>query len=130
VFHELVDHATAELYGVAPANAARRWQASRRFAHSDVRTLAEAAAGGVGGVRRSVAAVLGTPHPNLRAVAEHFCNLQDARYLADYEHVYHLSRLRAAKFVDSAAEAIRLARRLRRDGDPSFQRFLRLRPAG
>jgi hypothetical protein len=126
VFHELVDHATAELCGVAPADSARRWQASRWFSHSDVRLLAEAATGGKRGVGRALADVLGPPHPHLLAVAEHFCNLQDARYLADYEHAYHLSRPHAAEFVDSAVEAIELARRLRQDGDATFQRFLRL----
>jgi len=70
--------------------------------------------------------VLGQPHPDLVAVAREFRNLQLERYRADYQHDYHIERPKAAMLVASAAEAIRLARRLRRDGDPSFQRFLRL----
>lgn len=42
LFHELVDHATTELCGPSPAEAGQRCRAARWFAHSDVKTLAEA----------------------------------------------------------------------------------------
>jgi hypothetical protein len=126
LFHELAELATVELCGAGLPQAARRWQASRWFAHTDVKTLAEAVTGAGGGAGRAVATVLDQPHPDLVAVARQFRNLQAARYGADYQHDYDLPPAKAVTLVDSAAEAISLARRLRRDGDRSFQMFLKL----
>jgi hypothetical protein len=90
LFHELVDQATAELCGDSHTHASRRRQASRWFAHTDVRTLAEAASGGGGGVGRAVAGVLDQPHQDLISIARSFRHLQEARYRADYDHDYEL----------------------------------------
>lgn len=126
LFHELIDLATAELCGAAPAHAARRQRASRWFAHTDLRALADSAVGGGGGTGRAIAGVLDRPHPDLVSTARSFRHLQEARHKADYDHDYDLSRRSALLLIEEAADAIERLRRLRRDGDPSLRLFLRL----
>jgi hypothetical protein len=73
-----------------------------------------------------VAEVLGPLHPDLVEVADAFRKLQDARYRADYDHEFEITRGDAALLLESAADAIERVRRLRRDGEASLQLFLRL----
>jgi hypothetical protein len=126
LFHEFIDLATAELCGAAPALVTRRRRASRWFAHTDLRALADSAIGRGGGVGRAIAGVLDRPHPDLISVARSFRNLQEARQQADYDHDYDLTRQSALLLIEEAADAIAKVRRLRRDGDPSLRLFLRL----
>lgn len=127
LFHELVSHATAELCGDDPPNVAARRTAARWFGHSDVRLLAEAATGAAGGGAASaVASVLGTPHQDLKAMADLFVALQDDRYRADYDHESAFDPLMAFDRIVKATLAINWARQRWDARDPSYLRFLRL----
>lgn len=125
LFDELVDQATRELVGSGPTTAGQRAQASRWFAHTDVRTLAAAVAP-TGNATRALAGVLGTPHADVVRVADAFITLQDARNRADYDHDFEITRGDAAQLVATAADAVERVQRLVDSGEPSFQRFLRL----
>jgi uncharacterized protein (UPF0332 family) len=124
LFHELINQAVSELIGTNSDGPPQRSQVSRWFAHTDVKTLAGAATG-TGG-KPAVAAALGTPSADLARVAEAFVALQDARHDADYDHDYEVERDEALLLIRTARTAIDAVQRLRKTGDPSFQRFLRL----
>lgn len=122
LLHELTNQATQELLGSDPEMEPQRHQASRWFAHTDIKLLAEAATGG----KSTVAPVLGSPHTDLVRVAEAFLSLQEARHRADYDHTYGLRRRDALLLVADAEDAINRARKLRDRADASYRRSLKL----
>jgi uncharacterized protein (UPF0332 family) len=127
LFHELVAQAVTELCGTDPGSEAERRNASRWVAHTDLLTLTQAATQAArAGAARAVASVLGSPHPDLRAIASIFGHLQEARQHADYDHDFDVTRERALELIHGAANAIDRARRLQQSGDPSHRRFLKL----
>lgn len=119
LFHELTIQAARELVGNDPVGN----QASRWFAHADIRDLARAATGQKGA---ALAVVLGAPHPDLIRVADAFVTLQEARHRADYDHEYEVKRRDTLLLIETARDAVERLRKLRDTDDPSLRRFLKL----
>lgn len=74
--------------------------------------------------------MLGTPHTDLVRVASAFLKLQRNRHQADYDHDYDIKRPDAVLLVDTAADAVERLRLLQKNGEPSYQRFMRLMVGG
>lgn len=131
LYHQLVEHATAELVGEGAQETSRRNTAARWFAHTDVRNLAEAVIDAATGRRqRALSAMFPMVSPELSSVVQAFVRLQDERHSADYDHDYDVDRSTAVGFVALAREAIVWSDALRKRNDGSYQLFLRLMVGG
>lgn len=122
VFHELTTQAAAEL--AESARSDQQHKAARWISHTDLRALADGVLGR--GSARAVLTVLDPLAPEPELVSRRFVQLQDARHQADYDHGYATPRSQALKLVDFADQAVRTARHLNRNQDPSYRVFLRL----
>lgn len=101
VFHLLVRDSAARL--VPGANEPLRNLVARAFNHGDMKKLCQSyASGGLPQPLRSIGA---TASPELRAVADGFVNLQQARHEADYDMARNIRRLEALGLVDRAQAA-------------------------
>lgn len=127
IFHELVGQCTADMVRGGAGTPATEATISRWVAHSDVRQLAEAAAGLRTGALRGV---LAPTSGDVTLVADAFVALQDARELADYDDTYDVSRRLALGHVDTARDAVERSQGMVGRGDPSYLLFLRLMIGG
>lgn len=104
-------------YGTAEAHLLVRW-----IGHHDLLQLAKEVTGQTAKLRP----VLGPPSDRLTSVCDAFVRLQVAREAADYKHDYSLTKADARSLVRQAERAVGSTVRMRKSGDASYERFLRL----
>lgn len=91
VFHQLIEDAVALLL---PARLAElRVQVGRKFVHSTMKKVAQAAAK--------------LPNKNLATVGSSFIALQDARHEADYDFSRSFTKWEATEYIEKAREAMK-----------------------
>ena len=123
LFHEIVRQGAEMLVpGTSPQNKSRRNAATRWIGHSDLRKLADDMGKETGPLR----SVVGAVHKDLKHLTSTFAHLQEQRERADYAHDFEIDKPGALAVVDRAKDAMKRARNLRQEGDPSHLMFLKL----
>ena len=124
-FHLLSQLTVQRLLGPAwtvnPANVAR-W-----ITHTGLKNLCEA---GRGRGNEALRAALEPIDPRLKGVCKMFITLQEARESADYDSLYSVSKAVALTNVALAEQFMTLVEELSEEGEPSFERLLRLALGG
>ncbi len=104
LFHFLVDRASRFLVGTSGDRELFRKALSRTFSHSEMASACKAFAGGTlpSAMLQRLGAV--TIPPELRGLAETFCEAQDQRHLADYELAESFRRSDVLSLIDDVGQ--------------------------
>ncbi len=126
LFHELVDAAVSRAVGSDPARQAERDVVSRWYRHGDLRTVAGWVVARAEGrkIPDPVVLLLGSPSPELVALADAFVALHEARNDADYSRNATITDDDALAYIAQARSAI--ARLPGLAGNRGYESYLRL----
>jgi uncharacterized protein (UPF0332 family) len=105
LFHQLCRDAADHLL---PAGSdAQKLRLARAFGHREMKGACAWIAGREGNIHQYVEPLVTSLKPTLIAdVAASFCDLQEARHRADYDHLANFSKATVAAHVDDAQRAI------------------------
>jgi uncharacterized protein (UPF0332 family) len=120
LFHRLCRDAAAHL--LPKGTPQEQLQLARAFGHRDMKAVCAQIAGREGGTHQHVRPLVDRlKQTGIADVARSFCDLQEARHRADYDHLSAFSKAVALAHVDDAEKAMQILDRARkRDRDTLF----------